>query len=252
MEIIFLGTGTSHGVPMLGCDCKTCLSTNFKNKRYRSAVIIKTNKLTILIDTPPELRLQLMRANITNVDMILYTHAHADHLMGFDDIRGINRLYGQIIPCYGNKETITEIKHVFSYVFKSKQIGGGLPQVVFKEIKEELEFADTKIIPLAIKHGSLDILGYKIGKLAYITDCSFIPSKTFKQLADVELLIINALRFKKHSTHMNIEEALAVIKKLKVPQAYLTHIAHNIEHESVNKTLPENVQIAYDTLQISI
>lgn len=252
MEILFLGTGTSHGVPLIGCDCDTCLSRDSRNNRTRCSIFIKEKDISVLIDTPQELRLQLLDNNITHFDIILYTHPHADHLLGFDDIRSVNRLTGKKVPCYGNKYTINEIKRVFPYIHDAVQKGGGLPEVSFHIIDRTLSFSGIEIIPLPVKHGKLDILGYRIGKMAYITDCSFLPDDTYKLLDDIELLIIAALRYKKHKTHMNIEEVINVIKTLNVPRAYLTHMSHDLEYNRLNYQLPDHIKPAYDGLRIEI
>ncbi|TDX48905.1 MBL fold metallo-hydrolase [Orenia marismortui] len=252
MEITFLGTGTSHGVPIIGCSCSTCLSNNPKNKRYRSSIYIELDTSSLLIDTAPELRLQLIRNNITTIDAVLFTHTHADHLMGFDDLRGINRLQKKAIPCYGNQRAIKEIKRVFSYIFNPFQIGGGIPEVTLHQVSENFEIKNSTIVPIPIKHGKLDILGYRIANMAYLTDCSFISAESYRLLEGIDLLIIDALRYEPHSTHMNIDQALEVVNKLEVPQTYFTHLSHRLEHESVNKDLPNNVQLAYDGLKISI
>lgn len=250
MKILFLGTGTSHGVPMVGCKCPVCTSSISKNKRFRSAVYINTDNLSLLIDTPPELRLMLLEYQITAIDGILYTHPHADHLMGFDDIRAINRLTSRQIPCYGNHNTIQEINTVFPYINNALQKGGGLPEVFIKTVEKPFFIKNTKIIPLQVEHGLMKILGYRIANLAYITDCSHIPSSTMEKLDNLDLLILGALRYRKHPTHMNIEQALKVIKEIGVPRVYLTHISHELDHELVNYQLPDNIQLAYDGLEI--
>ncbi len=224
LEIIFLGTGTSHGVPLIACNCKTCRSKYGRNKRNRCSVLIKLGAISLLIDTPQELRLQLLKNNISKFNAVLYTHPHADHLLGFDDIRSINRVTSIVIPCFGNKYTINEIKRVFPYIFDAIQKGGGLPQVVFNIIDRPIDISGVKIIPLPVKHGKLDILGYRIGKIAYITDCSYISEETYNKLKGIDLLIIGALRYRKHKTHMNIEEAIRVVHKVGVPRAFFTHI----------------------------
>ncbi len=254
MYIKFLGSGTSHGVPIVGCNCPTCISDNPQNKRYRAAVHLKYRDNSILIDTPPELRLQLLENQITRVDAILFTHPHADHIMGFDDIRAINRLQKGEIPCYGNEITIDKIKNIFDYIFNPIQIGGGLPRVKLIEIQPLVPFylSDIKITPLPVKHGKLDILGYKIGKFAYLTDCNQIPDSTLSLLEDVKLLVLDALRFKTHPTHFNIEQALQIINKLNVDRAFLTHISHHLEHEKTNRILPDNVKLAYDGLSFTL
>ena len=252
MIIKFLGTGTSHGIPVVGCDCKTCTSESPKNSRTRSSIFINVENTDILIDTSPEARLQMLANNITNIDLVLFTHAHADHIMGFDDLRVINWLKGESVPCYGNEETLNKIKNIFDYIFDPLQIGGGVPQVTLNSIKSEFDFNNLLITPLEVKHGKLDVLGYKINNMAYITDCSFIPEKTFEKLKNIDLLIIDALRFEEHPTHMNLKEAIEVVRKINPKKAYFTHISHEMEHKETNKKLPNDMELAYDELKLNI
>ncbi len=252
MEITFLGTGTSHGVPVIGCKCATCTSDDPKNQRYRSSIYIKLSNLELIIDTSPELRLQLLRNDISNIDAVLFTHAHADHLMGFDDLRGINRLKKNKISCYGNADTLKEIKRVFSYVFNPGQIGGGLPEVLLYVVSNSFKINGNQITPIPLKHGKLNTLGYRIRNMAYLTDCSELPNSSLNLLKGVEVLIIDALRYRPHPTHMNIAEALEVVNKLNIKEAYLTHLSHDVEYYQSNRELPANVQLAYDGLNLRI
>lgn len=252
MEIIFLGTGTSHGVPIVGCNCKTCTSNNLKNKRLRSSIFVKNNYKNILIDTTPDLRQQLLKYNMTKVDLVLFTHPHADHIMGFDDLRAINRIQKKEIPCYGNSETLEALKKKFEYIFNNKNHKYAVPSVKLIKINDGLKLNDVNVLPLSVKHNHQNVLGYRINNLAYITDCSFIPDSTMDLIKDVDFLILDALRYKKHPKHFNIEQALEVIKSLNINKAYLTHISHEIEHEEVNSSLPENVELAYDGLKLQI
>ncbi|MCF8000372.1 MAG: MBL fold metallo-hydrolase [Halanaerobiales bacterium] len=252
MDVTILGSGTSHGVPIIGCNCETCTSDNPKNKRFRSSIYIKTNVKNILIDTSPDLRLQLLNNEITDIDIVLFTHPHADHIMGFDDLRAINRINKRDIPCYGNKYTIEAIKKKFEYIFKDRHCRFSVPSVELNEIKNELQFEDLKVTPLPVKHNHDNVLGYKIDNFAYITDCSEIPKETMKLLKDVDLLILDALRYKSHPKHFNINEAVEVIQNLGIKKAYLTHVSHEIEHEKVNEELPEGIELAYDGLQLKV
>lgn len=252
MEVTILGSGTSHGVPIIGCTCETCTSDNPKNNRFRSSIYIKTDVKNILIDTSPDLRLQLLNNEITDIDIVLFTHPHADHIMGFDDLRAINRINKQDIPCYGNEYTLEAIKKKFEYIFKDRHCRFSVPSVELNEIKGELKFDDLKVTPLPVKHNHDNVLGYKIGKLAYITDCSDIPKETMELLKDVDILILDALRYKSHPKHFNINEAVEVIQNLGTKRAYLTHISHEIEHEKVNAELPEGIQLAYDGLKLKV
>lgn len=253
LEITFLGTGTSHGVPIIGCKCKTCLSDDPKNKRYRSSIYIKTGEKNILIDTTPDLRMQLLEHNITDIDLVLFTHAHADHIMGFDDLRAINRLKKEEIPCYGDEKTLKALKKKFEYIFEDqRECNFAVPSVKLIELKKPLKFADLKITPLPVEHNNETVLGYKINNIAYITDCSHIPKGSIEKIKDVDLVILNALRYKSHPKHFNLFEAVEVIESLNIKKAYLTHISHEIEHNEGNRRLPDNIELAYDGLKLKI
>lgn len=252
MQITFLGTGTSHGVPVIACDCKVCQSNNPKNKRKRTSIHIKSEEYNLLIDTPPEMRLELINNNIKNVDSVLLTHSHADHIMGFDDIRALNWHQGKKMPVYSNKKTLSDIKRTFSYIFKKKNTGGGLPQVILKEIKKELTFKDLKVRAIPIYHGLNTILGYRINKFAYLTDCSKIPDSSLKLLDGIEYAAVDALRFEKHPTHMNVDQAVELVNKLELKHGYLTHISHRLDHQKLDDYLPDHISPAYDGLVINI
>lgn len=229
MEVTFLGTGTSHGIPVLTCSCNVCKSEQLENKRLRSSILLKTESTTILIDTTPEFRIQAIRENITKINAVLYTHTHADHLHGIDDVRPYS--VKRHIPIFGNKEVINEITLRFPYIFgSSAQKGGGKPNLIPKIILEPQKIGNCIITPIPIKHGILNINGYRINNVAYLTDCSEIPQNSYELLKDLDILIIGALRYRKHPTHFNIDQALEEIRKIKPKRAYLTHICHDIEH----------------------
>ncbi|MDA3851614.1 MAG: MBL fold metallo-hydrolase [Spirochaetaceae bacterium] len=251
MEIIMLGCGTSCGVPMLRCNCSVCKSTSPKNKRTRSSLMIIHQGFHLLIDTSPELRLQLLNNSINNVDSLLITHDHADHIHGLDDLRPF--CFDKPMDVYGKSEHLQEIRNRFSYIFKETQEGGGKPQLSLLPLDEEqIILGGMNIIPLAIKHGELDILGYRINDVAYITDCSFIPENTMNKLKGLKLLIIGALRYKKHSTHFTIDEALDIIKKTGPQRALFTHLNHDVDYHKLYEELPKGIEPGYDGLRINI
>lgn len=252
MEITFLGTGTSHGVPVITCKCSVCSSTNPKNKRTRSSVWVLLDDVSLLIDTATEFRLQALQAQIEHVDGVLYTHCHADHVFGFDDLRVFSQIMNRSIPVYGNEPTITELREVFGYVFRKTQKGGGKPQVETITVDGSFKVKGIPITPIPVFHGALPILGYRIGNMAYVTDCSFIPEESMKLLTGLELLILGVVRYEPHSTHMHVEQALNLVEELGPRQTYFTHISHLLEHEQVNAALPSHVQLAYDGLRIQI
>ncbi|MDX9799778.1 MAG: MBL fold metallo-hydrolase [Spirochaetia bacterium] len=258
MRLTFLGTGTSHGIPVIGCTCDVCKSDNQKNKRTRASVWIESGESSILIDTATEFRIQALREGINNVDCVFLTHSHADHIHGIDDLRPLSRY--KHIPVYGNKKTITDVKKRFSYINDSAGSGGGKPKLIFTEINENEVTVpgsntnhenETIIREVKIKHGENDISGYRIGKLAYLTDCSYIPPESFKILEGIEILIIGALRYKPHPTHFSVNEALEMIDKTGCRKAYLTHMCHNLDHEALEKELPPHVRPAWDGLKIN-
>ncbi|HHY14600.1 MAG TPA: MBL fold metallo-hydrolase [Firmicutes bacterium] len=252
MEITFLGTGTSHGVPVLACGCSVCKSENPKNKRTRSSLWVQTQGASILIDTATEFRLQALQAGITSVDGVLYTHCHADHVFGFDDLRVFSELTKRDIPVYGNESTIRELREVFGYVFRKTQKGGGKPRVETRTVKGPLQIKNVRVRPIPVFHGRLPILGYRLGGMAYLTDCSSIPPASLDLLQDLEVLILGVVRYEPHPTHMHVEQALQLVKLLGPRQTYFTHISHLLEHEQVNRALPAGVSLAYDHLKINI
>jgi phosphoribosyl 1,2-cyclic phosphate phosphodiesterase len=254
MKIIFLGTGTSTGVPSLCCDCAVCQSSDPKNQRLRASVLINENGHNILIDTSTDLRQQCLAHRVQHIHSVLYTHHHADHVHGIDELRSFNFFNKVVIPCYGNEPTVQELKKNFSYIFTgTKQIGGGIPQLRLHTLNGESFFlGEMRVQPLEITHGTLSIVGYKIQNAAYITDCSDIPEQTQKQLVGLDLLILNALGFDPHPTHFNLGQALSAIETLKPKRAILTHINHKFDHSQVSRDLPQNVTLAYDGLTVEL
>lgn len=252
MKITILGSGTSHGIPVVGCSCPVCISENIKNKRTRASILVSNNQTKILVDTATEFRLQAVREGITRLDGILYTHSHADHLHGIDDIRSLSR--EKTIPIYGQAIDLEEIQSRFPYIFQlTPQKGGGKPAVTAIPInKEPFKIGSIEIQPIEIKHGILNIFGYIFNKqVAYLTDCSAIPKASLKLLKNLDIVIIGALRYKPHPTHFSIDQALGIIKKISPNRAYLTHLCHDIDHEQLIEELPKGVFPAYDGLKIT-
>ena len=253
LKILFLGTGTSHGIPVIGCNCAVCQSPDPRNKRNRSSILLTTDHANILIDTATELRLQALRFNITKVDAVLYTHFHADHVFGFDDLRRFNDEGTKAIPVYGNAATIAELRECFSYAFRKTQEGGKKPVVTTHIIGPTPTVINgLQIQPIPILHGKLEIYGYRFGKVAYITDCSHIPSESEALLQGLELLILGVLRYRPHPTHFNLSQALEVIARLRPQRTFFTHICHDFDHEQVQRELPPNCYLSYDGLELTI
>jgi phosphoribosyl 1,2-cyclic phosphate phosphodiesterase len=249
----FLGTGTSVGIPMLGCDCAVCHSTDPRNHRYRCAVLIGTPHGNILIDTPPELRLQLLRAKARLVHAVLFTHYHADHLFGLDDLRPIPRLLGGPVPLYCSAETEVKIRETFSYAFPQQSDTPAysyVPRLIFRPIGEEpFPVLGERVTPVPLEHAHFNVLGFRIGDVAYCTDVSRIPEPSWPLLEGLRVLVLDALRPQPHAAHFSLDEALDVIARLKPDQAYLTHMSHDLEHEATNAILPPGVELAYDGLR---
>jgi len=248
----FLGTGTSVGIPMVGCACAVCTSTDPRNNRYRCAVLIRTPRGNILIDTPPELRLQLLRAKVSYVSAVLFTHYHADHLMGLDDLRPMPRHLGSAVPLFCTTEVERKIRTVFSYAFTpdaDSLPSGYLPKLVFRTIGAgPFEVLGEKITPIPLNHAWFDVLGFRIGDVAYCTDVNKIPNESWPLLEGVRVLVLDALRYKPHPGHFCLEEAVEVVQRLRPEKAYFTHMSHDLDHETTNRQLPANVELAYDGL----
>ncbi len=252
---IFLGTGTSAGVPMLGCQCEVCRSTDPRNHRYRCAVLVQTPAGNLLIDTPPELRLQLLRENVQAVHSVLYTHAHVDHLFGMDDLRPFPKALGGPMPLYCTEEVEVAIRQTFAYAFDGATAhlpAGYLPKLTFQRIGTEPFVAlGQRVVPIPLVHGPFHVLGFRIDDVAYCTDVSHIPDASWPLLEGVRILVLDALRFKMHPTHFGINEALEVVARLKPERTYLTHTSHELDYEATNRMLPPGVELAYDGLRFA-
>jgi phosphoribosyl 1,2-cyclic phosphate phosphodiesterase len=260
MEILVLGSGTSHGVPMIGCDCDVCLSPNPRNKRFRPSILVRHEGKAILVDTTPELRLQSLSFDVRRVDAVLFTHTHADHIFGLDDLRRFNDLMDQEIPVYGDAETLNDIRRIYPYIFKETQVGGGKPRLSLHSIESDFSLFGLRIRSLYVMHGRLPVLAYRFDapataaepacSIAYVTDVNHIPPEAMARLQDLDVLFLDAVRFEPHATHFGLYQALDVIAELKPRQSYLTHLSHHFEHDAVNAQLPPNVALAHDGLSV--
>lgn len=251
MIVTFLGTGTSTGVPVVGCRCAICTSTDPRNQRLRQSVKIEANGQQFLIDTTPDLRLQLLRHPIPRLDFILFTHSHSDHLMGLDDIRPFNFRQREPVHAFASAATAKAIRRAFSYIWNDTQIGGGKPQLELHEVDAPFTHAGIEVVPIPVSHGDWTILGYRIGPFAYITDTNGIPDESLKLLEDVDTLALDGLRpAPKHPTHFTIDEAVAVAEKIAPRITYLIHLTHEVDHATVESRLPPNVRLAYDGLTL--
>jgi phosphoribosyl 1,2-cyclic phosphate phosphodiesterase len=253
MQLTILGSGSSAGTPAIGCHCKTCTSTNPRNKRTRcSSMITLDSGETILIDTGPDLRMQALREGITNIDAVLYTHTHADHLHGIDDLRGFCQANRKQIPLYTYKEALDHIKSKFGYTLREPCDFWDLPVLSINEVNAPFDLFGTTITPIPIMHGRIQIYGYRIGNIAYMTDVSNIPDSSFSLLENLDLLLIDCLRVKEHPTHINIEQSLAYISQIKAKQSILIHMTHELEYDALTNMLPKNVFVGFDGMNVKL
>jgi phosphoribosyl 1,2-cyclic phosphate phosphodiesterase len=256
MKFTVLGSGTSHGVPMIACPCEVCHSTDPRNHRNRSCFLVTNDKgESVVVDTPPEFRLIAIKHKVESIEAVLYTHSHADHIFGLDDMRIYNRIKRGSLPLYAEKLALDDILRAYRYCFIQTQIGGGKPELQPIEIvpNMDLKLIGENFRPLRVLHGNLPIVGYKIGqKVAYITDVSHIPEDTMRQLQGLDLLFLDATRKSPHETHFHLEKAIEVTKELAPKQTYFTHLSHDYDHEKANKELPDGIQLAYDGLEVEI
>lgn len=253
MQVRLLGTGTSQGIPIIGCHCPVCTSEDPRDHRFRTSALVTVDGLNILIDTGPDLRMQLLRAGVTRLDAVLYTHEHRDHTAGLDDVRPINFLMKQTLNLYGLPRVMRALHREFEYAFAEHKYPG-VPTIALNPIKPEPFFIkDIEIQPIRVRHMTLPILGYRIQNFAYITDGSFISTTELKKLQGVDVLVINALRKEEHYSHFNLEQALAIIRTIAPRRAYLTHISHHLGlYKEVMPTLPENVFLGIDNEVIEV
>jgi phosphoribosyl 1,2-cyclic phosphate phosphodiesterase len=248
LRVTMLGSGTSSGVPVIGCTCAVCTSTDPRDRRSRPGLKLESAGRTVLIDTPTDLREQALRFGLDRVDAVLFTHPHADHVFGLDDLRIFNFRQRQAIPCYGSPATLAALRRTFAYVFEDGQEGGGKPQLELRAIDGPFAAGGVRFTPLAVAHGEMEVLAFRSGGFAYVTDCSAIPPASMRELGGLDVLILDALRHRPHPTHFTVAEALAVIATLRPRRAILTHIAHDLGHAEVSATLPQGTELGYDGL----
>ena len=249
----FLGTGTSHGVPMIGCRCGTCRSTDPRDRRSRPSILFElAGGARVLVDTTPDLRSQALAHDLDRVDAILFTHCHADHVMGLDEIRRFNVLQRAAIPCFGDARSLGELRRTFAYIFEGADEGGGVPRVLLNPVDGPVEIGGERFVPVPVWHGTREILGYRVRDFAYLTDCSGIPDPSWALLEGVETLAIDALRHRPHPTHFTVDQAVAASRRIGAKQTWLTHICHDLPHAATNASLPPGVELAYDGLRIEI
>lgn len=252
MRVTFLGTGTSTGVPVIGCQCQVCTSPNPRDKRLRSSILIENSTSTILVDASPDFRQQALRHNIQQLHAVLFTHAHADHVMGMDDLRQINRPQDIPIPIFGNAHTLKQIRQMFRYVWETPEYRRFLPNLEICIQDSQFDVNDSTITPIPLLHGKLPIWGYRIKNFAYLNDCSQIPDTSIPLLQDLDVLVLDALRYRPHIAHFNLEEAIQQAQIIQAAKTYFTHMSHDILYDEVVTNLVPSIDLAYDGLVLEL
>lgn len=253
VKITFLGTGTSQGVPIIACNCNVCTSSDFRDKRLRSSILIETAKTRICIDSGPDFRQQLLREKIKKLDAIVFTHEHKDHIAGLDEVKSFNYFNKMRMPVYATERVQEALKREFHYIFLDEKYPG-IPEIDLFDIdKDDFVIGDILLKPINVIHYKLPVKGFRVNNFAYVTDANFIPEPEKEKLQNLDVLILNALRKEKHVSHFSFTEAIAMIQELKPKKAYLTHISHQLgKHEDLLKELPENIELAFDGLQLIV
>ena len=252
LNITILGSGTSTGIPVVGCDCAVCRSSDPRNQRTRCSALINYGEHNILIDTATDLRQQALREGISHIDAVLYTHSHADHMHGIDDLRGFNIRHQGPIPLYGSPRTLERVRDNFNYIFEDVEKPGYVPRLSLHPVEETFQLFELEIVPIPLLHGGMQAFGYRCGPFAYLTDCNGIPKESLPLLEDLQLLVLDGLRFKPHNTHFNIPQAIEMAQKIAARQTLLTHLSHEVDHPRHDPQLPAGINFAYDGQHFSL
>jgi phosphoribosyl 1,2-cyclic phosphate phosphodiesterase len=253
LKITFLGTGTSSGVPMIGCQCDVCTSANKKDKRLRSSILVQSSTTTLVVDTTPDFRYQMLRAEVKNLDAVLFTHPHKDHVAGLDDVRAFNFFQQKAMPVYANALTEEAVKREFAYAFSDKKYPG-VPEINLHTITSEpFYIGDISVQPVEVWHHKMPVLGFRFGSFTYITDANRIEENEKEKIRGSKVIVLNALRKEKHISHYTLDEAIAEVQALQIPQSYFTHISHQLgTHKMVSAGLPEGIALAWDGLVVVV
>ncbi|WP_111669470.1 MBL fold metallo-hydrolase [Algoriphagus litoralis] len=253
MKVTFLGTGTSQGVPVIGCECQVCKSLDFRDKRFRSSIHLEADGVSLVVDTGPDFRMQMLRAGIKKLDAVIFTHEHKDHTAGLDDIRPYNFSQQIDMPIFGRRQVLDQIQREYSYIFSVKKYPG-VPQVDPIEITEnQFQVNGLSVTPIPVLHYKLPVLGFRFGDFSYITDANFIPDESLKLLEGTEILVLNALQKESHISHFTLDQAVEMAQKIGARQTYFTHISHRLGlHERIDRELPEGIALGYDGLELTL
>lgn len=253
VELLFLGSGTSAGVPMIGCKCPVCTSTDPRDKRTRPSVVVSYGGASVLVDTTPELRLQCVAHSVERIEAVVFTHAHADHIMGLDDVRRFNTIKGGALDVWADERTFATLTQCFGYAFRAGEVDPKVyrPQLVHRRIDGPFEIGGVEWRPVPLLHAKAPILGFRVGKLAYCTDVSEIPEASYPLLEGLEVLVLDALQFEPHVSHFSIPQAIEAARRIGAKRTYFTHIAHRVSHAAVSEQLPDGVHLAHDGLRVT-
>jgi len=251
MKVTFLGTGTSRGIPVIGCGCRVCRSANPKNKRLRSSLLVESQVVTVVIDTSVDFRAQMLRQDVRRLDAVIFTHSHADHVLGLDDVFPLSVRTGRAIPAYASPETLDQLKVTFRYLFAENRYPG-IAEVDLRVIDGPFQIGDLGFQPIEVFHGEMPVLGFRVGQLAYVTDVSRIPDSSLQRLEGLKYLILDGLRYRPHVSHFSLSQAAEIAVRLKPEMTYLIHMSHDVDHDEGNKILPPSVSLSYDGLVLEL
>lgn len=251
MKVTFLGSGTSHGVPRIGCDCPVCRSADPHNRRLRPSILLSYAERNVIVDTSTDFRQQMLTHPVETLDAILFTHGHADHVHGLDDVRVFSDVQGPI-DTYADANTAADIRRTFAYVFEADNRINGIPKLNLHEVDGPFQLFGRTVVPVPVTHGSQTILGYRIGNFAYLTDCSAIPDASLELLGALDILVLDALRFRPHPTHFSLDESIELAGIIRAKRTFFTHMCHDLDHQTTDDMLPDDVRLAYDGLVFNV